>query len=69
MLDKSSLYVGLYVDDSAFFNYSNAVEEEMGALLVSTYTVLYDERLGCFFGIKCMSLLLSAHSHKPSNAL
>ena len=44
--------MGLYVDDFAFFSYSNAVEEKFRTLLNAEYTVSYDDSLEWFLGMK-----------------
>ena len=46
------LYVGLYVDDFAFFSNSDAVESRFRTLLNSKYTVSYDDQLEWFLGMK-----------------
>ena len=46
------LYVGLYVDDFAFFSVSDKVEEKFKTLLNSTYTVSYEDQLEWFLGMK-----------------
>ena len=50
--DEPPIYVGLYVDDFAFFSDSDAVEERFRTLLNAEYTVSYDESLEWFLGMK-----------------
>ena len=49
---KPPLYVGLYVDDFAFFSVSDEVESKFRELLNNEYTVSYDDRLEWFLGMK-----------------
>ena len=46
------LYLGLYVDDFAFFSPSDAVEQKFRDLMNEQYTVSYDDHLEWFLGMK-----------------
>ena len=50
--NEPPIYVGLYVDDFAFFSRSDAVEDRFRTLLNSEYTVSYDDSLEWFLGMK-----------------
>ena len=50
--NEPPIYVGLYVDDFAFFSCSDAVEAHFRTLLNSEYTVSYDDSLEWFLGMK-----------------
>ena len=50
--NEPPLYVGLYVDDFAFFSCSDAVKQKFRTLLNAEYTESYDESLEWFLGMK-----------------
>ena len=50
--DSPPIYVGLYVDDFAFFSVSDEVEEKFRQFLNARYTVSYEDSLEWFLGMK-----------------
>ncbi len=62
---ESPLYLGLYVDDIAFFSHSDAVEQKFRDLLNAVYTVSYEDSHEWFLGMKFAGRKLQT----PSSAM
>ena len=71
--DHPPLYVGLYVDDFAYFSTSSKVEEHFKTLLNQKYTVSYDDCLEWFLGMKFTwyetATTLRCHVHQEAFVL
>ena len=67
---ESPLYLGLYVDDCAYFSTSDAVELKFKELMSTKYTVSYDDCLDWFLGMKFdwleIDKALKCHVHQGS---
>ena len=50
--DQPPIYIGLYVDDFAYFSTSDEVEHEFRKLLDAKYTVSHEDSLEWFLGMK-----------------